>query len=159
MSEKEQTNMQINITLNGVTYEKNYDNDIKINKDNLDQEFMDQPRKLAEYCWIADHAEARAQQLKHHMKRVELETLGVKFTEVKLKGVVITDDQYVEALNQYLEAQHVAKQLKSCATAIATRRDMLMQLGAGARAFAAPMHMNAYSEASAREVFKNNDNE
>ena len=59
---------------------------------------------------------------------------SVKLTEKMVENTVITHPEYVESLNNHLDAKRTAGLLKAARDAMIHRRDMLIQLGATHRA-------------------------
>jgi hypothetical protein len=75
--------------------------------------------------WAAETAEGEC----YIAQRERLEAEG-KVTEKKIESAVATDPMYVAARNAEIEAEAERARLRGVVEAIATKRDMLMSLGA-----------------------------
>lgn len=160
------------ITLNGVTYDNSFQSDVSIDRTNLDEEFATQAEKYAFYAFLAEEAKFIAARKKAHMDNVyaqldhEKRTVAqnlkqqnpkFKFTETMCENEVKTDDRYQQAHLDYLKATKLAGQLDVAKRAIAMRRDMLIQMGASARIGVAPNQvLNALEENAKQQIAKGN---
>jgi hypothetical protein len=163
----------VRVEIEGVTYDHTFNDDVKIDPTNLDNEFCTQAEKYAFYSFIAAEARASMERKKlaseqiyaalDHKKRTEHEILKGKdpkhkYTEKMIENEVVTDPDYKKAKLALIDAKLLAEQLNSAAAAIAQRKDMLNQLGLGHRTVSASASDRAQEslKASAKEVIRQN---
>lgn len=118
--------------------------DAKIDKQNLNGEFQDHAEIFAFYATayeLALDVEARAKAnldrvyaQEDYQARINGQQAGVKLTEKMVENTVITQQAYVDALNQHLEAKKNVGLLKAAKDALTHKKDMLVSLGAMMRA-------------------------
>lgn len=127
-----------------LTFESKLEDDLFVNRTDLNNEFIRHPERFAFYATCYEIAANRENQYKvaldrlyaslDHEKRGELKVAGIKPTEKMVENSVITDDRYTAVQNEYIQAQRDAAVLKTAMQAMQHRRDMLIQLGSAARA-------------------------
>lgn len=125
------------------------DQDIKIDRTNLDEEFTTHAELYWFYARMAEEAKAVAETKKIVLEQVYAQTDSRKrqealllqaknpkwkYTEKMCEGEVKTDPKYREAQKIYQDAKLRAGQLDAAAKAFIHRKDMLVQLGASNRA-------------------------
>ena len=130
---------RIEISIDGITYENTFQDDIRIDRTNLEQELATHAEKYHYYASLAQIASFKAASKKFELeqlyarvdceKRIQASTSGVKHTEKMFESEVITDPRYATAQGEYLQSTLLANQLTECAKSMAHRRDMLIQLG------------------------------
>lgn len=138
----------INITIDGVTYESTYNDDVHIDHTNLEQEFLTHAEKYTYYAFLAAAARDKAVRKKDILaqiyavvdseKRTAPKAPGLKYTETMYENEVKTDPRYKQAQTEFNDAELLANQLQQVAIGMAHRRDMLIQLGGMARQSMAP---------------------
>ena len=155
------------ITINGITYDHTFDEDVRIDRTNLDEEFSDQSRRYAYYSFLAEDAKHCYERKKAALDQVyatldfekrqqaaglQAQLPKFKYTEKMCENEVKSDDRYQEMLEEVHNAKKLAGQLDVASRAIAMRRDMLMQMGATARATLAPQRVLDSGRAAVKEV-------
>lgn len=128
--------------LNLVTKIK-HDYSLDINKDDLDNEFADQPVKYFYWAALTEVANDKMLRLKHALEhtyaQIEFEVRtsakenSVKLTEAMVEGQTKSHTKYQSKLDEYLDACALVGKLKACKEAMAQRKDMLVSLGANNR--------------------------
>lgn len=126
------------------SYESDLDSDLRIDKFNLSEEFEKHAGRFAWYsaCYeLAVDFEAR---LKTELERAyakidaqvraQLESHNIKATEKKIEGMVLTNNVYVQLVDQYNEAKLQTGLLKAARDAMMMKKDCLISLGANVRA-------------------------
>lgn len=110
----------------------------------LDDEFVRLPGDVA--FWTARHAAAIGHHLRAEAKRKKLRGLlllearedmlanGLKPTESQVDAMVEHDQRYQDALVDEIATEVERERLKGAVTALLTKRDMCVQLGANHRA-------------------------
>lgn len=143
------TNVYENSTVIGeVTYTNDFSEDLRIDKTNLDEEFMHHSEKYAYYAGLSELAEYRLSVIK-----LELETLeaqldhekrqaaqmatangsSIKYTEKMYSHEVTCDPRYQVKARQHLEAQKTAGLLNRARESFQHRKDCLSQMGQNSR--------------------------
>lgn len=118
--------------------------DVKIDKQNLNGEFQDHSEIFAFYATAYELALDMESRAKAHLDRVYAQEdyqarmngqqAGVKLTEKMVENTAITQQSYVDALEQYMEAKKNVGLLRAAKDALIHKRDMLISLGAMMRA-------------------------
>jgi hypothetical protein len=148
---------QIQIVISGTQYDNTFNDDIRIERTDLDTEFSTQAEKYAYYAFLAEMAEhiyelgkAELEQLyakvdfqkRQAADAVKSANPQFKYTEKMCENEVLTDGAYVLKRKEVLEAKLLAGQLKVCSMAFAQRREMLISLGASQRNQMLPHRLN-----------------
>ncbi len=144
-----------------MTFESKLQEDLFVNRSDLNSEFVRHPERFAFYATCYEIAAAKENNYKvnlerlyaiiDHEKRGELMLAGVKTTEKMVENSVITDERYTALQDDYLQAQKDAAICKAAMHAMQHRKDMLVQLGSAARAeFNADVSIRAAAAAAAR---------
>jgi hypothetical protein len=128
--------------------------DVRVNDGFLSGDFIDHPEKMHKWGSLYERALDVETRLKNelarmyakvdHNTRLELKSSGMKSTEKMVENTVITHPKYLEVLEEYHDAKLQTGLLKAAKDAMIHRRDMLIQLGASARA-------EGFSDISIRE--------
>jgi hypothetical protein len=162
------------VTLNGVTYDHTFEDDVRVDRTNLDFEFEDQPRRYAFYAFLAAEARHIVNRRKAVMEQVaavvdsekrleaqQLQAQGAKHkpTEAMYEHMVNTDKRYMAAQEEYHLAMRTADQLTEASRAIAQRKDMLIQLGSSSRVGSIPTAVTSAQEAHVKELIARNRRE
>lgn len=125
-----------------------YEQDIRIDADALDLEWLDQPRLMLRYSKELAKAEREQNRLKEKLAVTEAQldrdvrltpgdyipmdpktgTPKFKITEAVVRGCVIQDDDYKEVHEELIQAQFEVKVLKGAVDAIQQRKDALQDL-------------------------------
>lgn len=131
--------MQVSVSIEGVNYDKNLQEDLKVNESDLNQEFCDQSIKYGWWATLASLASHEVDRLKLELDTMEatldlqtrndLTNKGVKYTEKMIANLVLTNDVYQQIFKELLEARKNYELLISGARAFSQRKDMLMMLG------------------------------
>lgn len=132
--------------------------DLKIDMDNINDAFCNQPAKFAWWATVASQAKALVDRKKLEIEkreeylkktlvgeldvvvRTELELNGEKITETKVTNSIYSHDMYVETQkeihnlkNELLELQNNYTTLEIAKESMIQRKDMLISLGAQLR--------------------------
>lgn len=132
--------------------------DLKINEDDINSSFVEQPSLFAWWATLATMARAKANQLKLDMEKQEdyikktlkgeldaevrkqFELDGVKATESKVENGIYSHPRYTQAMEEYyqlrktfLDADADAAFLESAKEAFNHRKEMLISVGANLR--------------------------
>lgn len=141
--------LKFEVSLNGRAYESDAANDLRIDRTILDEEFANQHTRFAYYGTLHEMAKDRAARLKvsletlyaqlDHEKRmaanaVKASSPGFKYTEAMCENEVKTDPRYIAKQNELLDANQLMGVLGVAREAFQQRKDMLISLGANARA-------------------------
>jgi len=115
-----------------------YQKDLEINKNRLDEELLTQAQKMMRYS--SEHAQALLNRDKAKLARditeanldaairAELNDKSLKFTEAVVKGKITTSPTYIEAHEKYLKAEYEVNLLMGGVIAMNARRPMLESL-------------------------------
>lgn len=132
------------LEVGNVTFESKLNDDLFIDRSDLNNEFIKHPERYAFYATCYEIASATENNYKvnlerlyailDHEKRGELQHAGVKTTEKMVENSVITDDRYTALQDDYLRVSREASICKAAMFAMQHRKDMLIQLGSAARA-------------------------
>lgn len=140
--------LDVDIDVGGVQYPNNFSEDVKIDRTNLDAEFVKQPELYAYYASMEALAKHRKQVLKHEVdvtyaqvdakKRGEALAMQAsnpkfKYTEKMCENEVKTDPAYRTKVLEYLEAEKLANLLAAFRESMNNRRESLISLGANDR--------------------------
>lgn len=138
--EEETTTLKIN----GKEYEYNVDEQLQIDTSDISEEFATHAGKFAYWAILVENASYQVDVLKQDLavaraqldaqKRAELKAAGKKSTEKMVENMVITDPQYLEKEDAYLDAKRTLGYFKAAKDAMIQRKDMLVSLGATQRA-------------------------
>lgn len=128
---------------NGTVQKFDVKKELEIDKYSLNDEFVEQPGK---YMWWAAMAETakyqkevaearldRAEAEADYQARLKLELDGQKVTETLVKHQIKLDDNYKKALEEYQQAEKVARMFDKIVKAFDQRLDALISLGANLR--------------------------
>ena len=115
-----------------------------VDENMLSQEFSQQASKMAYIGHMMVEAEMAYNDRKTEREILEaeidadsravLEEDGVKYTEAKIRGMVVVDEERIKAVNDEADAYEAYKKLKVLADAMRIKGDMLISLGALVRA-------------------------
>jgi len=116
-----------------------YENDIKIDDQMLDVEWLEQPEKMMKYCTLAAEARRDLDLAKEAVEliratldsaiRKDPQKFGIeKITEAAIGGIIIRQDQYITANNTLLLAKYEADIASSAVKAFEQRKDALENL-------------------------------
>lgn len=130
----------IEITIDGVTYDNTFSHDVTIDRTNLEEEIAEHAQKYYYYAFLSEVAKTKAAfkkiemeqcyaTLDHEKRDAAKNISGFKFTEKMCENEVITDQRYRTAQTAYLTADLLANQLEKAERAMSQRKDMLIQLG------------------------------
>lgn len=118
--------------------------DVHINQGDLYGDFLIHPGRFAYWATLYEMSLHEVNTLKNELKRMyakidfntrqEMKNAGMKSTEMMVENTVITHPKYVELQSECGEAELRSGLLKAARDAMIHRRDMLIQLGATARA-------------------------
>jgi hypothetical protein len=113
----------------------NYENDLKINKHDLDNEWINQPFLQMKYVKLAAEAETKMRKKKEHLEitkanlylkiRNEKEIRKEKVTEAVLDAAIKTSPEYTTVFEEYLEALEIYKILTGAVEAFQQRKSSL----------------------------------
>ena len=117
----------------------NYEQDVTIDPDSLDTEWLDQPRLMLRY---AKHAAKTKQDLEREKEKLDIvradldkkirvipEEFGiVKLTESVITSTIITQEKYKEANEDYLEAAYESNMAQGAVRALEGKKTALENL-------------------------------
>jgi hypothetical protein len=136
------------IIVNDVNYPNNVEEDLRLDRTILEDEFAGQSDKYAYYSTLAALARDQEAKLKRMTELVyaqadsaaRREAMAViaedpkrKFTEKMYETMAKTNQDYQKVQLQYLDAKALADKLKGVTEAFSHRKEMLISLGAHAR--------------------------
>ena len=161
---------EVKIQIGDVDYDNSFNDDIRIDRTNIDNELSTHAEKYWFYAYLAEEANWRVGVLAHeleqmyartdHMVRQKAEGIrkagGNKMTEKMVENEVITDQKYQAKKLDLLDAKKMFGQLKACSMAMMARKDMLVQIGGIARQQMIPDRVMEHKVATAHEVIANN---
>ena len=117
--------------------------EVRIENNDVNAALLTQTDLFIKYSYDITQSEAKAQQAKFNLERVEgirkeslrrdFATRGDKVTESRLNDLVPQDPEYRGALDDYLKATAQAAEYKLLMQAIVMRKDMLISLSANQR--------------------------
>lgn len=150
--------LKLDIDLGGKQYHQDLTDDLRINSDDINQSYIDQPSKYAWWAVLAAQARGRADKLKNaadkqdefirkvltgkldELVRQDLEMNGEKVTEGKVSNGICKHSDYIAALedyhnlkDQYVQANEDASILEAARDSLNQRKEMLISLGAQLR--------------------------
>lgn len=157
-TERDTSFLELDVNMSGKHYKQDLAEDLKINVDDINESYIDQPSKFAWWAVLAAQARARADKLKssvdkqdEHIRktlmgeldakvREELELDGEKVTEGKVTNGIYKHPRYVEEMaklhalrDEFVEANEDASILGAAKDAMNQRKEMLISLGAQLR--------------------------
>lgn len=158
---------KIELTVNGIKYDNTFDEDIKIDRTNLEEEFLTQSEKYAFYSFLAEEARYLADRRKAVVENVyaaldaekrlaaaqmAAQNSKYKYTESMCHNEIIGDQRYKDVLEAQHKATLLANQLNVASRAMAMRKDMLMQMGHSQRAGGAPPRVQATQTEHVKDI-------
>jgi hypothetical protein len=139
-------NIQVTCEIDGVVHDLDIDDEIGIDAQDLDGEFVEQARKFARWAMLSELAKDKVATLKNRLEqlyartdhRVRQEALTsnppVRLTEKMVENSVITDGDYQQLLEALLRARKEHGLLVQGRESFIQRKEMLISLGANYRA-------------------------
>jgi len=134
---------KLSIKLDDQVWERDAEEELKIDVNNIDQEFQDQPGKfawwatlesLAEYNYLQKKRIRKEKEAEQYMKLRKLyETSGKRVTEKQLEAQIALDPEVKACVLQEIEAQKQFSILSAITQAFRQRKDMLVSLGSNLR--------------------------
>jgi hypothetical protein len=117
----------------------NYEKDVSIDGEALDQEWLNQASLMMKYCRISAQAQMELDSAKEMLDVVKAgldkairenpEKYDIaKVTEVVIANTIIVQGSYTEAYGRYLQVKYEADMAKSAVRAIEQRKDALENL-------------------------------
>ncbi len=163
------TGLEVRVEIEGITYEASLEEDIEIDGQDLDAEFLTQARKFAWWAMVSELAKDLMNRRKYeldqlyarldHKVRMEAScppppAKPIKLTEKMVENSVITSPEYKTAYESYLEIKKYHGMLSVGREAFVQRKEMLISLGANYRAegSADPVLLQERAKAKAAEV-------
>lgn len=116
-----------------------YERDIEINPEELDVEWLEQPRLMIRYAQIASKAKKEMDMAKERLETVRAELdrdirsdpgryALTKITESVVQSTVISQSEYKEAMQDYIDAQYEFNMTKYAVQAMEQRKKALENL-------------------------------
>lgn len=116
-----------------------YEEDVSIDGDALDQEWLNQPSLMMKYCRIVAEANKRVDETKEMLDVVRAgldkdirrhpEHYDVdKVTEAGISSIIIVQESYTEAMGEYLQVKYEAEMAKAAVRALEHKKDALENL-------------------------------
>lgn len=136
------------IEINNIKYDNNLEEDLRVDRTNLDEDFAHQHERFAKYATLHELAKDNLERAKRmldilyaqvdHEKRQEAKNMQdvnpkFKFTEKMCENSVLTDERYQKMHLKYLDAKKLVGVLGVGKEAFAQRKEMLISLGANQR--------------------------
>jgi hypothetical protein len=163
------TGLEVNVDIGGITYTASLEEDIEIDGQDLDAEFLTQARKFAWWAMVSELAKDLMNRRKYdldqlyarldHKVRMEAScppapAKPIKLTEKMVENSVITSPEYKAAYETYLEIKKYYGMLSAGREAFVQRKEMLISLGANYRAEgnADPVLLQERAKAKASEI-------
>lgn len=142
--ELDDLNTSVTIKLaNGSLHTFNVQDEIEIDRDDLNQNYVEQPGKYAWWGMVAEVAKVNVEEAKAYLEQVEgeadervresLELDGIKVTETLVTRKIKSDKEYKEAQTSFFRAKKNAGILDKVLKAFDHRLDVLVNLGASMR--------------------------
>lgn len=134
--------------------EVDFSQDVAIDQDSLDVEWLQQPTLFGKWSRMHADAEARVGRLKHQLEVLEADLdnrirtkpkaygiTGERVTEGAIKAAIILTQEHQDLTSKYLRAQHTQAIVLSAVRALAHKRDALENLVRllGAEYFSGPL--------------------
>jgi len=130
-------------TVGSIDYASTLDEDLYINRGDLNTSFSEHSAKFAYYATCFELAADKLRRMEvdlkrlyavlDHEKRMDMLNSGAKSTEKMIENMVITDDRYVIFQSDTLDAEKQLGLLKAARDSMAARKEMLVSLGANMR--------------------------
>jgi len=117
----------------------NYENDLEIDEQGLDVEWLEQPQLMMKYVRIQSKSQREEEKAKEKLEFVDAE-LDIKIrknpekykiekiTEAAVKSTILMDTQHIEAYEEYLDAKFENNVAKGAVKAFDQRKDALENL-------------------------------
>ena len=128
----------------GQEYESQLDEDLHIDRFNLNEEFTKHSERFAWYATAYELAQSYENRLKVDLERLyalldikvrgTMTQQGMRITEKKVENAVITDNTYMDLMDRYQSAKEQTGVLKAARDAMYAKKDVLVSLGANIRA-------------------------
>jgi hypothetical protein len=152
--------------------ELNYEQDVNIDPDSLDTEWLEQPRLMMKYAKAAANAKKRVDQAKEQVEvtkaeldrdiRTNPDGFGIsKITETVVQNTITLQAGYQEVMADYIEAKYEFDFARYAVQAMQERKDALENLVKlhGMQYFAGPSVLRDLSkEWEAKQKQKESDN-
>jgi hypothetical protein len=127
-----------------VVYTSSLKEDLRIDRTNLDEEFIEHSSKYAWYSTAYELCLDKERRLKSELARayaqldvqarMSMKAQGIRVSEKKVENMVITSKDYVELQEEYFNAQRMTGLLKAARDAMIHKKECLISLGANIRA-------------------------
>ena len=119
--------------------ELNYEQDVSIDEDSLDTEWLEQPRLMLKYSRFLSQTRAELEKAKERMEitkaeldkevRTDPESYGLaKITEGAVQSAITTSERFQKAQEKYREAQYNVNMAQSAVKAVDGKKDALENL-------------------------------
>lgn len=152
-------------TKNGEIEEFNIKDELMIDRDNVNEGYINQPGRYAWWGMVLEVAKANVERAKRELSvqeaeadervRTELDMEGVKITEAIVTRRLKADKGYLKASDELAEAQKAAGILDKVLKAFDQRMEALISLGANLRKEEVNVELTM-KKMKAREVLKKN---
>ena len=137
------TGLEVKFEVGGITYHATLEDDIEIDQNDLNTEFMNQPKKFAWWAVLSELAKDKSATLKNqlgrlyakldHQVRTEAQNGKVKLTEKMVENTVTDKAEYNDLLAELTKARNEHGMLSAGREAFVQRKEMLISLGANYR--------------------------
>jgi hypothetical protein len=137
--------LNVAIRINNITYDNSLAADLHIDRQSLDEEFVQHASRYAYYAFLSELAADQEVRLKHALDLLEaqldsetrelargaqLADAKFKMTETMVENQVRGNSRYQAKLTEYLDAKQRAAVLRVARESMQQRKDMLVSLGA-----------------------------
>jgi hypothetical protein len=112
----------------------NYEDDIKIDRENLDGEFLKQPQLVFQYCKLEADADKKVNELEEKIKVAEAEayktakTSNERITEKAIQSIIDSDVTITVLYTALIKAKHNKKIVSAVVKAFDHRKSALENL-------------------------------
>jgi len=123
-------------------YKFDLEEELKIERDDLDSQLGEQPSKFAWFASMCAMAHAKAEKAEYRLKQYEAEidlkireSKGdAKLTEAAIKAKVMNDSERLALVNRLIAAKEQYEIVQAARDAFDQRKDCLISIGANRRA-------------------------
>lgn len=135
--------MNISVVINGKVFKANLIEELKIDKDDLNTCFIEQPGKYAWWAVLSELAQSKTDLAKAEVERLEgvldeeirneMIRNGEKPTEDRVKRRIKNHTNYIQANRYYLDCKKISNTLDQARRSFDHRKESLISIGANER--------------------------
>jgi hypothetical protein len=132
----------IKIRLEGIEYDLNYERELQLEEDTINEDLKNQPSFYAYYAVLSEVAESVYSEKKLQLdlitaqldEKYRKELSGAKSTETMIRNKVVLDENYVGAMNEFNEAKRNVGFLEAIKRSFEHRKDCVIAFASNMRA-------------------------